>query len=83
MKEMPPYLEINKATISGPAAKPNFKGIGNPGIMIGIEPTIIPINNPPKRDKKSGSNNFFSWFPIIFSASFIASSVPITLKMSP
>ena len=60
MKEIPPYLEISNATISGPAANPNFNGIGKPGITNGIEPTIIPINKPPKSDKKSGSINFFS-----------------------
>jgi hypothetical protein len=59
-KEIPPYLEIKSATTRGPAAKPSFNGIGKPGTIKGIEPTITPINKPPKSDKKSGSRSFFS-----------------------
>ena len=82
MKEIPPYLEMRSATIKGPAANPSLIGTGKLGITIGMEPKIIPKSRPPKRERKSGSNNFFSEFPMIFSASSIASRDPITLKIS-
>ena len=69
MNEIPPYLEIKRATISGPAANPNLIGTGKLGITIGMDPKITPNNNPPNRERKSGSNNFFSEFPISVSTS--------------
>ena len=80
MKEMPPYLEIKSATMSGPAAKPSFMGTGRLGIAIGIDPRITPKSKPPKSDRKSGSRSFFSELPMIFSTSSMASLDPITLN---
>ena len=47
------------------------------------EPIITPKIKPPKRDKKSGSNNIFFELPITFSASSIPVLFPTTIKVSP
>jgi hypothetical protein len=67
---------MNKAAKSGPAAKPNFKGTGKDGMKKGMEPMITPKINPPKRERKSGSNSIFLEFPTIFSTSAIACLFP-------
>lgn len=52
-----PKRLIKIATTNGPPAKPNFTGIGTPGMAKGTHPKITPNIIPKKIGIKNGSFN--------------------------